>query len=885
VRWIRRLFQKSRAEKELDRELRFHLERQIADYIAAGMTPEEARRRAQMEFGGMERVKEEVRDTRWETHLDNLSRDFRYALRNLRRDRRFALLAILALALGIGATTVIFSAIDSILLEPFVYKDPGRLAIFYIRDISKPAERGSAWFTVPEFMAFREQNHVFEDVAGGYYNWDVLYTDREGTQLFRGQRVTANSFELLGVKPFAGRAITSEDGQPGAPPVFVMSYRLWAQQFGKDPGLIGTSMTLNDQPMTLVGIMPPRFLWGNSDIWIPVRWSHTDINIGGGGGFWPLHFGDLARLKPGVSLQAAAADLDAIAQRLSQTYPKDFPPRFNVLALNYGDSVVGHFQAMLYILMAAVAMLLLIACSNVANLLLARATAREREIALRASMGASRGRLIQQLLVESFILAAAGCIAGCLFAYLGLRGIVAVIPPGTIPATAEVALKPVALWFALGVTILTTFLCGLAPAIHAVRGDLYPRLSSTGRGAGGGFRHGKLRAGLVIFEVALSILLLVGAGLMTRSLIALTHVNLGFNPSNVLEARLAFPKGRYDTADQQRHFFQQVLPRIAALPGVIAVTETTYLPPYGGGINSDVTVPGQTHSDRWNVLSEWVDEDFFRTLGIQLIRGRLLSEEDVDSARHVAVINQTLARQYFQNEDPIGQTIKFNLFDRLADAPHDAYFEIIGITADAKDQGLQDPPTPEAFVPSTISGGYYRGILVKTAVDPLSLLPSVRRLIWAVDSGVPLTSTGTVEGFLNDFSYAGPQFALVTLGVFAGIGLVLVIIGVFSVMAYSVSLQTQEFGVRMALGAQQNDILKMVLLKGLRLIGAGVVIGVLASYGLTRFLSSQIWGVSPTDPLTFAAVVTAIVAVGLAACLIPARRATHVDPLVALRYE
>jgi len=816
-------------------------------------------------------------------HFSWLWRDLRFGLRNLKKDRRFALMAILALALGIGATTVIFSAIDSIVLEPFIYPRAQELTGFYIHDSTLPPNRGGSIFSVPEFMDFSEQNHVFKCVVGSGFQ-DILYTARDGTQLFNGVWVTPNALECLGVKSFLGRSITSADGNPGAPPVFVMSYRLWAKQFNKDPAIVGTSLMLNDRPMTLVGIMPPRFLWGNNDIWMPFPWSHADVNIGGVTGNQPLRLVALARLKPSVSLQAAAADLEVIGQRLSKIYPKDFPQHFNIVTSNYTDSVVGQFRTMLLILMAAVAMLLLIACSNVANLLLARATAREREIAVRASMGASRGRLIRQLLVESFLLAAAGCIAGCALAYLGLKGIVAAIPPFTIPATAEVALKPLALWFALGVTILTTFLCGLAPAIHAVRGDLYPKLSGAGRGAGGGFRHGKLRAGLVIFEVALSLVLLIGAGLMMRSLFAIEHVELGFDTSNILVARLAFPKGRYDTAQEKKRFFQQILQRIAALPGVTAASETSYLPPYGG-IQGEVTVPGKTHSDRWTAQSELVSQDCFRVLGLRLLRGQLLSDDDVDSARLVAVVNQALARKFFKDEDPIGKTIKFNVFDNIPDAPHDAYFQIIGVTSDAKNQGLQDPPMPEAFVPYTLTGNFFRGILVKTAVAPLSLLPSVQREIWTVDSGVPLTFTGTLDGYIKQFSYDGPQFGLVTLGIFAGIGLVLVIIGVFSVMAYSVSLQTHEIGIRMALGAQQRDILKMVLLKGLALIGGGVVVGVLASFGLTRLLASQIWGVSPTDPLTFAGVVAAIVLVGLAACFLPARRATQVDPLIALRYE
>jgi predicted permease len=815
--------------------------------------------------------------------MDWFWRDLRFGWRNLNKDRRFALLAILALALGIGATTVIFSAIDSIMLEPFAYKDSGRLTRFFIHDVNHPNDNGRGSLTVPEFMDFREQNHVFEDVMGTS-DLDILYTNSEGTQFFSGALVTPNACEFLGLRPILGRWIMSEDGKADAAPVFVMSYRLWTKQFNQNPKIVGTTMNLNGVTRTLVGIMPPRFLLGNDDIWIPIAWTHADINNSETGNFRARFWG-LGRLKPGVSSQAAAADLDVIAQHLSTVYPKDYPAHFTVVTTSLADSVVRQFKSGLYMLMSAVALLLLIACCNVANLLLARATVREREIAIRASMGASRGRLVRQLLVESFLLAAGGCIAGCLLAYGGLKAIVAYVPPGVVPAEAVIALKPAALWFALGVTVVTTFLCGLAPAIHAVHGDLYPRLTGTGRGAGGSFRHGKLRAGLVIFEVSLSILLLVGAGLMMRSLLALTHVELGFEPKNILFAQVALPPGRYDTADQKRLFMQRVLERLNALPGVISATETISLPPYGG-FQSEVTVPGETHSETWNAQLELCSEGYFRTLGLHLIRGKLLSDDDINSVRQVIVVNQLLTRKFFKDEDPIGKTIKFNVLDQVPDAPHDAYFQIIGVIGDVKNNSLRDATLPEAYMPYTITGvGRGRAIMVKTAVEPLSLLANVRKEVWAVDSSVALTRTGTVESYLQDFSYAAPEFGLAALGIFAGIGLVLVIIGVFSVMAYTVSLQTHEIGIRMAIGAQPSDILRMVLLKGLRLITAGIVVGLLGSYGLMRFISSQIWGVSATDPLTFAAVVAAIVVVGLAACGLPARRATQVDPLVALRHE
>ncbi len=803
--------------------------------------------------------------------------DVRFAVRGIRKDRGFALLAIFALALGIGATTVIFSVIENVLIEPFPYRDANRLALVYVHDLTKPTDFDQSFYTVPEFLDIRDQNHVFEEVMG-VAPLDILYQDREGTQQFNGAWVTANSFEFLGMKPLLGRNLVPDDGKPGAPPVFSISYRLWKKQFNGDPSLVGTTLLLNGEARTLIGVMPPRFLLFNDDIWVPIVLNRSDpanqmISL------WTL-----GRLKPGVTLRQTVSDFEVITKGLAKQYPKEYPTKFSVLSKTLTDDVVGHFKGTLYTLLAAVTMLLLIACSNVANLLLARATAREREIAIRTSMGASRGRIIRQLLVESLVLAAGGCLLGCLFAYAGLKGVTAAMPEQTIPVEAVLRLNIPAMLFAVGVTFLTTILCGLAPAIHAVRGDLHGRLKDTGKGVNANFRHGKFRSGLVVSEVALSIVLLVGAGLMMRSLLALQHVELGLNPVNILVARLPLPKGRYETAAQKKLFFSQVLQRVSALPGVIAATETSSLPPYGGP-DSDVVIPGKTHSENWDTMFQLCSEGYFKTMGRHLVRGRLLSETDVDSARPVAVINETLARTYFGKEDPLGQKMKFELFDRLPQSTKDQYFEIIGIVADAKNRGLQQSISPEAYLPYTVTGAMERGILIKTAVEPMSMLMNVRREIWSVDRNVALTLTGTLQGYLQQFSYAGPQFGLMLLGIFATVGLVLVAIGVFSVMAYSVSLQTHEIGIRMALGSPASNVLNMVLGKGLRLIGLGIALGVIASVGLTRLVASQFWGVSPNDPLTFVGVIFVLIAVGLAACLVPARRATQVSPLIALRYE
>jgi len=885
VRWIRRLFQKSRAEKELDKELRFHLDRQIADYVAAGLSPEEARRRAQMEFGGVERVKEEVRDTHWETHLDNLFRDFRYALRNLRKDRRFAFIAIFALALGIGASTVVFSVVYDVFFRAFPYKEFNRSVVLELRNLTSTGGWKSRWFFFPEEVkAFREQNHVFEDMIA-HAGARVLYDDGKSTRYWSAEVVTTNTFDYLGVAPLLGRTIAQADGRPGAPPVFVMNYRFWQAEFGGDPKVLGTTFVLNGEPTTLVGIMPPRFDAFGESIWLPAGPDLSGHSLRGGAQI-------VARLKPGISVATAGADLDAIAQGLQKANPDGaYPEKFAIVPENFLDYFLRGFKKALYALLAAVLMLLLIACSNVANLLLARATMREREIALRAALGATRGRLIRQLLAESFVLAVMASGAGCVLAFFGLKMVVALIPAGTLPKETVIQMNEPVLLLALGVTILTTLLCGLAPALHAVGGDLRTRLSGSSKGVGGSFRHGKLRGGLVIGEVALSVVLLIGAGLLMRSFLVLTRVDLGFNPRNVLYFTLDLPP-TYNTdvpgsRERKNALTRQLLERMRALPGVTSVSESMQQPPLDYSW-SDTIIPGKTHSDRWETGIESVSEGYFQLLGVSLIRGRLISQDDVNAARDVTVVNEAFSRRYFPNEDPIGHKVKLEVLDRaFLDAPHDTYFEIVGIVRDRKTRDFESSMWqnfPQAFIPYSVQGFSWRSFMARTSVNPNSVLKNIPQVVSALDPGVQISASGTLEASLQAL-YRGPQFELVMVSAFAVIGLLLVVIGIFSVMAYTVSLRTHEIGIRMALGAQQVSVLRLMLLSGFRLVAAGILIGLAASFALTRLLASQISGVSTTDPWTFAAVVTIVVAVGLAACLLPARRAARVDPLIALRYE
>jgi putative ABC transport system permease protein len=884
--WLRRLFQKRQSEKLLDAELRFHLDQMVSAYVASGVQPEEARRRAHLAFGGLEQVKEECREAHIEHHVEDFLRDLHYAFRSLAKDRRFALIAIFALALGIGATTVMFSVIYNVFYDPFPYRDFQHSVVFEVRDLTRPNEKEMRFhYTIPEFLAIREQNRVFEDMIGNY-TLPVLYFDGKGTRRFRGGYVTANGFDFLGVPPLLGRSFSPDDVRPGAPFVFLMNYQLWQTEFQSDRKILGKTFILNGKPRTLIGIMPQRFNGYNAGVWLPLG-----MTLGADGTVFPFKDPDviwsMGRLKKGVSLEAAAADLDAILHRLAQSNPGElYPAQFKVRTRTLVDFVVGDFRKTLYALLGAVSMLLLIACLNVGNVLLARATVREREIAVRATLGASRGRLIRQLLVESFVLAAAACFAGCFLAYFGLKALVSIIPRGPIPEETAIGLNPAVLVFALAIAVLTTLICGLAPALHAVRGNLQAGMSGSGKGVGVSFRHGKLRAALVIAEVALSIVLLTGAGLMMRGFFALTHVDLGFDPQHILYA-LVTPAGNIHSEEggKNRLFFEQAVQHVKALPGVISVTQSLGLPPMWVGGGSDITVLGKPPAPHWESLVDLCDEPYFRMFGLRLLRGRLISEADTASVRHVAVVNEAFATAYLGKENPLGQKVKFNVFDQLPGTPRDAYFEVVGMVTDFRNHGLLDPPVPEAFLPRSITAIGNRFIVASTAVDPKTLLLSVQREIWALDANAAVETIGSVKDVLTQEAYTQPQFGVITIGVFAGIGLALVLIGIFSLMAYTVALQTHEIGVRMALGAQHGNVLIMVLWKALRLIAAGILIGVLASLGLTRLLASQVQGISPADPLTFFAVVILFLIVGVFAALLPARRAASIDPLAALRYE
>jgi len=877
-RWLLSLMNRGRLEREMEEEMRFHLEMQIEQNVASGMAVEEARYTARRQFGNQTWLKEASREMWSLRFIETLIQDLRYGARMLIKNPGFTLLAVLTLALGIGSTTTIFSAIQNILLDPFPYKDASRVVAIQIHDTSSSRPGGRSWFQAPEFLDYRDQSHVFEEVIG-FTGDDALYDSGDGVERFFGGYVTPNAFSFLGVRAQLGRGITPDDARPSAPPVFVMAHKLWAKRFNLDPTILGKTFTLNGTPTTLVGIMPPRFIFYDADVWIVRAMERGDSRANRD--YWIF----LAKLKRGVAAQQAQADIEVIARRLAQVYPDSYPKNFSVQIISWVDSLVRQFRKALYTIAAAVGLLLLIACSNVANMLLARATAREKEMAIRSAVGAGRMRLVGQLLAESLLLALGGAVAGCLFSYAGIKGLALLRYDNFIPGEAQIRLNLAALLFSLGTSVITAALFGLAPALQTVRKDLVEPLKGAGLGAGAGFRRGRMRNALVVFEVALSLVLLSGAGLLMRSFVKLQQMDLGFNPENILIARLPFPKGQYTTAAEKQRFYEQLLSRLRALPGVVAATETITIPPYGS-IDSEIDVVGKTHNEKWQAMFQLCSEGYFSTLQLRTILGRTLSETEVHGARKVAVVNQTFVNKFLGNEYPIGQKVKINMLESMPDSPvKDPIFEVIGVISDARNQGIQESPIPEMFVPYTITRAFGRAIMVRTSAPPLSLLNDVRREIWAVDRSVALTLISSLEDLLKRYSYAEPRFTLVLMSVFASVGLALVALGVFSVIAYTVARQTREIGIRMALGAGHADVVWMVLRRGLQLVGLGVGVGLLGSFAMTRVIANQLWGVSPRDPLTLGAAVAVVALAGLAACYFPARRATKVDPMAALRVE
>ena len=807
--------------------------------------------------------------------MNGLLQDVRFGIRTLLKDRSFLITAVLALALGIGSATVIFSVIDNVLLEPFPYTDGSRLAAIQIRDATSNNEYGREFFQQPEFLDYQLQNNVF-DWSIGIRRERVLWTGKGATESFDGADVTGNAFQALGVGPLLGRYFLPVDAKPGAAPVFVLSYKVWQKRFSGDTSILGKTFTLEGVPRTLIGIMPKRFaLWG-ADLWMPDTPNHaeTDPNA-------PFFF-LLGHLKPGLTVKSAQPDIALLAQRFSKLYPKVYPKKFRAGLQTLTDNVVGKFRETLYTLLAAVGLLLLIACANVANLLLAKATAREKEFAIRSSLGAGRWKVVRQLLVESMLLALAGAAVGCLFAWGGLKALVAALPQFTFPDEAVISLNGRVLLATIAVCIFTALLFGLAPTLGSFTRNLSEPLKAGGRG-NSGFRRGRVRNALIVCEVALSLVLLTGAGLTMRSFILERNADLGMRPEHLVVSDVALGK-KYKTTEQQARFARELTARLQSHAGVVSASAALDFPPFGG-IDTDFEIAGKPHSDKWKGEMGFVDEQFFRTLGVRLLRGRFLNAADIASKRKVVVVNETLTRQYFQGEDPIGKRIKLLRLQQLPEPVADPWFEIVGISSDVKNHGVREATLPETYGPVTISGLGEYIVYIRAAGDPGPFVKILESEILTMDPTVHPQQTATLETALNENEYAKPRFGLQIFGVFAAIGLILVVVGVYSVVSYTVSQQNREIGIRMALGASTGNIQGWVIMGGMRVILAGVGAGLVTAFALLRLMRSQFAGVSTFDPLTLTGVVVLLALAGVGACLVPSLRATRVDPIVSLHYE
>jgi putative ABC transport system permease protein len=803
-----------------------------------------------------------------------MMRDLRYGARSLLRAPGFTAVSVLTLALGIGAVTVIYSIVHNVVVAPLPYRDADRLVNVFVEDGQTGRVRGT--FARDEMLAFRDQNSVFEDVIGTL-GQGVRYQAADSVEYLRGVWVTPNFFDFMGLKPLHGRTIGAADGRPDAPAVAVLRHRAWVTYFGGDPAVVGRTVVLDDVPRTIVGVMPPRFTWHAADLWMPAPIE------GSATGAAPAVRNFQARLKPRVTLEEAGAQLQIIAARRAREYPKDYPEKLRMQVVNVIAYTVGPFSGVLYTTLAAVTLLLLIACCNVANMLLARGTTREREMMLRMALGAGRGRIVRQLMIESLLLAAGGAAFGCLLAYAGIDAIVARLPQNPLPGEVDIALNTPVLLFSLLAASLSAVVFGVAPALYTARHDLVSGgFRSAGKVAGG---RGRVRNGLVAAEIALALVLVMSAGLLMRSFISVTRVDLGFNPDTLIFAGVAFPPGRYTTAAEKQRFYRESLERISSLPGVRVAAATAGIPPFDAGPAVGLELLGMPSPDEWRTVVQPVTAAYFDTLGVQLTQGTIFKDLGVDEMPRVAIVNQTFVNQYSSGHDPTGKQIRLTPLAGPSDPTRHGLLEIIGVAADVKNQGLGQPSQPQVYVPWSSASRGNPQLLVRTGGDPAASLSAIRRELASVDRQVAVLQLRALPELLDRAFYAQPRFSLLVLGIFAATGTLLVGIGVFSVMAYTVSVRRKEIAVRVALGASRAQSYRVILRLGAQLLAAGAGIGLALSFATNRVLASQLSNVSPHDPLTLAGATILVSLIALLACYIPARRAIRVEPITALRED
>ena len=801
----------------------------------------------------------------------------------------FTVIAVITLALGIGANTAIFSVVHAVLLRPLPFERPEEL-VRVSADLSK-LNLTDTGMSGAELFDYRDRSGIFDQISGVYpVNANITWVDQP--ERVEALLVDANYFTMLGATAQLGRVFQAEDYTPGITEIAVISDSLWRRRYGADPNALGKKFKLDNDLYTIVGVMPPGFrhpgrvIQTDADVWAPAGWVGSPFNNPPRGSY--MLQGAIARLKPGLTVAEAQARMDAFAEQLRQEFPNDYPENagWSPRVVGLQDDLTGNVRPALLILLAAVGLVLLIACANVANLLLVRASARQREIAIRRALGAGRMRLVRQLITESMMLAVFGGAFGLLIAIWGIEALVK-ISPANISRLGQISLDSSVLTFTLVVSVATGLIFGVAPAIHASNPNLQESLKDAARGATASAARNRLRSLLVVSEFALALMLLISAALLIRSFRQLNNVDPGFNAQNVLTARLWLPQpnlpetGPYFKHPARVQLYRQVIEKIAALPGVEAVGGVSQLPLGGGRSSAGITVEGRPEqSDSPSAVEPMVaSPGYFEALGIRLVKGRFFTDQDDDRAPRVVVISEKLADMFFSGEDPLGKRIKFGGLQSKA-----PWQTVIGVVRDVKTQGLDVESKPQMYRSLLQASNLSLALVIRTSSNPGGLSEAVRAEVGSVDPDLPIYGVRTMEEVAS--AAVGQQrFAMLLLGLFALIALILSSVGIYGVMSYSVGQRTHEIGIRMALGARPRDVLRLIITQGLILIGSGMAIGLAAAFVVTRFIVFLLFSVSPTDPLTFVSITALLGAVALLACYIPARKATKVDPMVALRYE
>ncbi|HLV94697.1 MAG TPA: ABC transporter permease [Candidatus Acidoferrales bacterium] len=817
--------------------------------------------------------------------------DVRYGWRILQRNRGFAVVAALTLAIGIGANAAIFSAVDAFLLRPLPYPHPGRIVMVWNTDPNRKVVRGTA--SLAEFLDWREMNHVFEEIGAWRPSFVTITGGREAQQVWCSH-VTTNFFHLLGTRTILGREFLPEEEQLGHEKVAIMSYALWRQRFGSDPAVVGKSMVLDYEPYQIVGVLPRNFsLFGTGaalDLWVPLAFNRAQLDR--------RHY-DLVvfgRMKPGVTVRQAQADIVTVVSALKKQYPEMDQNEGTMIETLHASLTHGVRPALL-IFLWAVAFVLLIACANVANLMLARAASREREIALRSALGAGSRRILRQLLTESTLLAVIGGALGVIVAFGGIRFIHAALPEGAhqIPFSDGMGLNGPVLAFTIGLSLLTGIIFGLAPALQISHSSLGESLKEGSRGSTSGRRSHLLRSSLVVSEVALSLLLLVGASLLVRSFIRLMSQNLGFNPSNALTMQIWLPGDHYSQPGQVTNFYQQALDRIRALPGVKAASAVDFLMFTGWSDYLDFDIAGRSpgpSGDQFTSRYRVVDWQYLRTMGIRILSGRDFAPSDGPNSAGVALIDKALAERYWPNEDPVGKQIRLHVVSTRAPwqaLQRDGWLTIVGVVDNIQEWDWGVDAIPTIYLPLQQDPSWLMSIVIRENGKTEPIVPAVRRIVSSLDSNQPVANVHMLNEMLAD-ALADRRLNAVLLAIFAAVAVVLAAVGIYGVMAYAVSQRTHEIGIRMALGAEPRDVLRMIVREGMILTGMGMLIGLVSAVMVALYLRGhlygvQLYGIRAIDPVTFIGVPILIGLVAALASYLPARRATRVDPLIALRYE